>query len=176
MHLMIDTIEERFNQVVALLAAMVAASIGLAALLIPLNLFLIKFQFGSMWWLFSSIEYGLYFGVFAAAPWVLQQGAHVRIDILSANLNESAGAKLEAFTNIFGAIVCLVLCFYGTRSGIWEFIDKTMPDKDLQIANWIIIAIFTLSFLLSATEFLMRLRHKRVLKLASDEPSNQAGL
>lgn len=176
MHIIIDIFETRFNQLVTLLAGMVAASIGLAALLIPLNLFIIKFQLGSMWWLFSSIEYGLYFGVFAAAPWVLQQGAHVKIDILSSNLNGSAAKKLDVFTNLFGATICLALCFYGTRSAIWEFIDKTMPDKDLQIANWIIISIFTLSFILSGTEFLMRLRHKRVLNSAVDDPSNQAGL
>ena len=57
---------------------MAAVSIGLIAVLIPLNLLLIKMQWGSIWWLYEAVEYALYVGVFIGAPWVLRQGAHVR--------------------------------------------------------------------------------------------------
>lgn len=171
MHSMVDIFEASFNRLLQLLASLVAVSIGLVALLIPLNLFLLKFKLGSFSWLFSSIEYGLYFGVFAAAPWVLQQGAHVRVDLLSTNISVASAERLNKFTNIFGAVVCMTLVFYGSRSTLIEFIDQTMPDRDLQIANWIIILVFTVSFTLSAIEFLMRLRKNRVLEVASVDKS-----
>lgn len=171
MHSMVDIFEASFNRLLQLLASLVAVSIGLVTLLIPLNLFLLKFKLGSFSWLFSSVEYGLYFGVFAAAPWVLQQGAHVRVDLLSTNLTAVGAAHLNKFTNIFGAVVCMALVFYGSRSTLIEFIEQTMPDRDLQIANWIIILVFTVSFTLSAIEFLMRLRENRVLEIASVDKS-----
>lgn len=165
----LDAFETEFNRLIVALASLAAASIGLMALAIPLNLFLIKFQLGSLWWLFSTVEYSLYFGVFAAAPWVLQQGAHVRIDMLSTNLAEKPAAILDVCTNIFGALICLVLAVYGARATVVEFIDQTMPDKDVQIAIWIVVSVFTISFVLSAIEFLLRLRLTRVLTVDAEK-------
>lgn len=168
MHTTLDVFETGFNRLTAALASLVAVSIGFMALAIPLNLFLIKFQLGSLWWLFSTVEYVLYFGVFAAAPWVLQQGAHVRIDLLSSNLSQKPAAVLDVVTNLFGALICIVLATYGSRATLMEYIDQTMPDKDVRIAIWIVVSVFTLSFVLCAVEFLLRLRSNRVLKLDDD--------
>ncbi|SVC87535.1 uncharacterized protein METZ01_LOCUS340389, partial [marine metagenome] len=60
MHRPIDRFEAGFNQVILYLAYLVALSIGLFAALIPLNLFLIKTQLGSIWWLYEGVEYTLY--------------------------------------------------------------------------------------------------------------------
>lgn len=169
MHTALDAFETGFNRLVVALASLVAVSLGLMALAIPLNLFLIKFHLGSLWWLFSTVEYALSFGVFAAAPWVLQQGAHVRIDMLSTSLAEKPAALLDAGTNIFGALICSVLAVYGTRAAIIEFVDQTMPEKDVQIAVWIVVSVFTVSFILSAIEFLLRLRPNRVLAVGAEK-------
>jgi len=171
----LDIFEAGFNRLTALFAALVAVSIGLMAILIPLNLLIIKTQIGSMWWLNGSIEYALFFGVFAGAPWVLQQGAHVRVDVLTAALSGNAAKFLDIFINLFGASLCILLCVYGTRAGIIEFIDGTLPDKDLRIANWIIVSFFAFAFLMLATEFLLRLRPSRVLKIGNDEHASEAG-
>jgi TRAP-type C4-dicarboxylate transport system permease small subunit len=143
------------------LATLVAASIGLFAVLIPLNLFLIKFQLGSIWWLYESVEYALYFGVFIGAPWVLQQGAHVRVDVLTSALPKAAAARVEQAIDIVATVLCAVLCFYGARITISEFEDGTLPDKDLRIETGYMMAIFTLSFVLLGIEFLLRLRRAR---------------
>ncbi|MBL1421254.1 MAG: TRAP transporter small permease [Alphaproteobacteria bacterium] len=169
MNKMLDCLENRFNQFLVGLAVLVASSIGALAVLIPLNLFLTKAGLGNLWWLYGSIEYVLYFGVFLAAPWVLQQGSHVSVDLLSSSLPEPAAKILDKIINLLGASICLVLIVYGTRATFIEYIDQTMPDKDIQIFNWIITSVFTLSFAMSAVEFLMRLRFKRVLILKSDD-------
>ena len=67
---------------------LVAVSIGLIAVLIPLNLFLVTLKWGSFPWLFEAVEYALYVGVFIGAPWVLRQGAHIRVDVVTAALPE----------------------------------------------------------------------------------------
>lgn len=154
----LDTFETGFNRLLAFLAALVAASIGLIALLIPLNLLLLKLQWGSMWWLYEAVEYSLYVGVFIGAPWVLQQGAHVRVDVLVSALPKDAAKKLERVLNLVGSALCALLCYYGIRAALSEFEDGTLPDKDLRIANWMMIAVFAGSFALLAIEFLLRIR------------------
>ena len=160
---LLDTIEQLFNRLLKFLIAAVAVSIGLFAVLIPVNLFLIKLQLGSLWWLNEAIEYALYVGVFAGAPWVLQQGAHVRVDVLVSVLPEKLAGKIETVLNLIGAFICMVLCFYGMRATSWEFVDGTLPDKNLRIANWYMLVVFSASFFLLTIEFLLRLRTSRSL-------------
>ena len=171
----LDTFEYFFLKLTALFAAFVAISIGLMAILIPLNLFIIKFHLGSMWWLNGAIEYGLFFGVFAGAPWVLQQGAHVRVDVLTSSLSRDAASILDKIINLIGICLCLILCFYGVRAGITEFIDQTLPDKDLRIPNWIIVAFFSFSFLMLTIEFFLRFRKNRLMVIDMDENKSDGG-
>ena len=171
----LDTFEFYFFKLTAFFAALVAISIGLMALLIPLNLFIIKAHIGSMWWLNGAIEYALFFGVFAGAPWVLQQGAHVRVDVLTSSLSHEAGLVLDNIINLIGACLCVVLCFYGTRAGITEFIDQTLPDKDLRIPNWIIVVFFAFSFLMLTIEFLLRFRKNRFKPIGLSEKKSDVG-
>ena len=109
MHRPIDRFEAGFNRVVLYLAYLVALSIGLFAVLIPLNLFLIKTQLGSIWWLYEGVEYTLYFGVFIGAPWVLNQGAHVRVDVLTAALKTESAQRVERIMDFAGAVLCVLL-------------------------------------------------------------------
>ncbi len=163
MSLFLDVIETGFNRFLRFLIFVVAASIGLFAVLIPLNLLLIKTNLGAIWWLHEAVEYALYVGVFIGAPWVLQQGAHVRVDVFASALPRRAAVQLERLLDCFGVSLCGLLCFYGARAALWEFEDGTLPDKDLRIANWYMLAVFAGSFFLLAVEFLFRLRRARAI-------------
>jgi hypothetical protein len=50
-----------------------------------------------------------------------------------------------------------------------------MPDKDLRVANWIVVSFFAFSLAMLTTEFLLRLRKNRVLKIGDDEHASDAG-
>lgn len=157
----LDKFEAGFNRFLFFLISLVALSIGMFAVGIPLNLLLIKMQWGSIWWLYEAVEYALYVGVFLGAPWVLQQNAHVKVDIIIMSLPKEAAARLEQFIDIAGAVICAVLCFYGTRAALWEFEDGTLPDKDLRIANWYMLVVFVMGFALLGIEFLFRVRRAK---------------
>ena len=160
----------------ALVAGLVAISIGLFAVLIPLNLFLIRVHWGSMWWLYEAVEYTLYFGVFLGAPWVLQQGAHVKVDVFISNLPERGAERLNLLLNIFGVVLCSVLCIYAVRSAIGEFADGILPDKDLRIPTGYMMVVFAFSFLLLAVEFLLRMRSQRPLAGEEADAAEETGL
>ena len=155
---LLDALDAAFARLIVWLAVLVAVSIGLFAVLIPLNLFLVTTKWGNLGWLFEAVEYALYTGVFIGAPWVLRQGAHIRVDVVTSALPKTASAKLEKMLDVGGILLSLLLFVYGLRATLSEFEDGTLPDKDLRIENGYMMAVFALSFLLLAIEFAFRLR------------------
>ena len=153
-----DRFQAVFEQVNRFVAALVALSIGLFALLIPLDLFLRKVGWGNLPWLHEGAEYGLYVGVFLSAAWVLNKGAHVRVDIVIASLPDRVALRLEKLLDIAGALLCAILCYFGLTGMIGEYALGTLPDKDLRIPNWYMLLVFGLSFALLTVEFLLRFR------------------
>ncbi len=170
----LNTIEAGFNRFIGFLIALVAASIGLFAVLIPLNLLLIKMHWGALGWLNEAVEYALYVGVFLGAPWVLQQGAHVRVDLFYSALPIKYGVHLERLLDTIGVVLCLTLFVYGVRGGLWEFEDGTLPDKNLRIANWYMLLVFSISFLMMAVEFLFRMRRAGTIVEEDSSSSTKA--
>ena len=94
---------------------------------------------------------------------------------MSSALSKNASQKLDNLINLFGTMLCILLWIYGIRAGINEFMNETMPDKDLRVANWIIVSFFSFSFLMLTIEFLFRFRKKRVLKISEDKTASEAG-
>jgi len=47
-----------------------------------------------------------------------------------------------------------------------------LPDKDLQIANWISVSFFAFAFAMLTIEFLFRIRKNRVLRIKTDDHSS----
>jgi TRAP-type C4-dicarboxylate transport system permease small subunit len=154
----LDRFETWFNAFNTFIAALVATSIGAFAILIPFDLLLRKMSWGNLPWLGEGIEYALYVGVFLSAAWVLQKGAHVRVDIIVAALPQRTAMNLERALDLVGALLCAVLCYYGISAAIIEYTDQTLPDKDLRIDNWYMMVAFALAFAMLTVEFLFRFR------------------
>jgi TRAP-type C4-dicarboxylate transport system permease small subunit len=171
---LLDAAEAGVDRINRLLIGVVAVSIGLFAVMIPVNLILVKMQLGGIWWLHEAIEYALYVGVFIGAPWVLRQGAHVRVDVINLALPPRAAMWLERLIDCVGVVLCLCLFSYGLRAALWEFGNGTLPDKDLRIPNWCMLSVFAVSFLLLAIEFLFRLRRARAAGETPPDPTQAA--
>ena len=152
-----EAVFERLNQGIAVV---VALSIGAFAILVPLDLFLRKLGWTNLPWLNEGAEYGLYICVFMSSAWVLNKGAHVRVDIIIGALPTGVSLRLERLLDIAGAILCAILCYFGLSGVIAELsLDApTLPDKDLRIENWYMLLVFAISFALLAIEFLLRFR------------------
>ena len=170
-----DRFETGFHRLNTFLAALVAISIGFMALLIPLDLLIRSLKWGNMPWLYEGIEYALYFGIFLGSPWVLQQGAHVRVDVLLTILPAPAAARLEQVLDIAGALLCAVLCFYGIKATILHYVEGYLPDKLFIIANWYLLAAFAVAFAMLTIEFLLRARRVRTHSDDEDEAAAETG-
>ncbi|MCY4238387.1 MAG: TRAP transporter small permease [Rhodospirillaceae bacterium] len=155
---MIEQFEAVFCRLNAFIAGLVAVSIAGFAVLIPLDLVIRKLGWGNMPWLYEGIEYVLYLGVFLGATWVLQHNAHVRVDVVTASLPERTARALEFAVDIFGAMLCAFLCYYGVMATIRDYVDKSLPDKDLVLPNWYLMLAFAVAFFFLTIEFLLRAR------------------
>ncbi len=170
-----DRFEAGFHRLNTFLAGLVAISIGFMAVLIPLDLFIRGLKWGNMPWLYEGIEYALYFGIFLGAPWVLQHGAHVRVDVLLVVLPKRAAARLEQAVDVACAALCAALCYYGIQATILHYVEGYLPDKLLIIANWYLLSAFAVAFAMLTIEFLLRARRAHVVADDDADATAKAG-
>jgi TRAP-type C4-dicarboxylate transport system permease small subunit len=172
----LDRFEASYKRLNQFLAGIVAASIASFAVLIPFDLALRRLGWGNLPWLYEGIEYALYVGVFIAAPWVLQQGAHVRVNVVATALPPIIAARLDWVLNGVGAVICGALCYYGVRSTITDYVDEALPDKLLAFPDWWMMAIFTIACLMLVISFLLRMRRLNIPEQAADNAVDSAGI
>jgi TRAP-type C4-dicarboxylate transport system permease small subunit len=142
-----------------LLAGLVIAGLMLVAMaaMVTADVVLRALGWTSLAWGVEVSEYLLYLGTFLGAPWVLQQGAHVRVDVLLRGLPPRVAAALDRLAILTGLIVCLVLTYYGARAAWEAYVLGAMIMNQLVVAEWWLLACIPLTALLLAVEFSLRL-------------------
>ena len=172
---MIGAIDRLLGQLNTGIGGLVALSLGLFAIAIPLDLLMRRTGLGNMPWLYEVIEYVLYAGVFLGTPWVLREGAHVRVDIVVSTLPRAMAVRLEQILDVMGAIVAVVLLYYGVQATIDSFLGESRQFKTLIIFDWWLMTIFSVSMLLLGAEFLLRLRRAREVLEAEEDAAAKTG-
>src|SRR3954462_14740581 len=97
-----------FGRILDFLAYLVGVAFGIGTALIALDVALRNLAGTGFPWLIDAIEYGLFAGTFLAAPWVLREGAHVRVDIVVTTLPPRGAAFLETVADLVGLAICLI--------------------------------------------------------------------
>ena len=133
-------------------------ALGVLALLITLDVVARNLGLGHLGWLLETSEYVLYVATFAAAPWVLRLGAHVRVDVVLNLAPAQAARVLELAADLTGAAASLVLLYYSARAALEAYRLDLMIFKELVIPEWWLLAVIPASALLLAVEFALRLR------------------
>jgi TRAP-type C4-dicarboxylate transport system permease small subunit len=93
-----------------------------------------------------------------AAPWLLRQGAHIRVDIVLATLPRQLAWYFEWVCDTLAFITCAIIAFYGYQAAWRSFADGALSIKTLVLPEWWSIAPLPLSFTLLAIEVLFRMR------------------
>jgi TRAP-type C4-dicarboxylate transport system permease small subunit len=109
-------------------------------------------------------EESLYLITLLAAPGLLRQGQHIRIDIVLRALPRHVGWILEWVGDVVGLICCLVFVWYGTSVAAASFFDGSISIKTLVLPEWWLLAPMPIAFALLAIEFVFRMQ-----RLASAE-------
>jgi TRAP-type transport system small permease protein len=113
----------------------------------------------------------LYLITLLAAPGLLRQGQHIRIDIVLRVLPQRLGWLLEWVGDVVGLICCLFFVWYGTGVAAASFADGSVSIKTLVMSEWPLLTPMPAAFALLAVEFGFRMHR---LALAERRPREDA--
>lgn len=109
-------------------------------------------------WANEVSEMLLYLMTMLAAPWLLRQGQHIRVDILLRALPAKLAWYSEWFSDLMGIACCCAMVWYGARVTFKSAADGALSIKTLVTPEWWALAPLPLCFALLAIEFVFRMR------------------
>ena len=106
-----------------------------------------------------------------AAPWLLRQGQHIRVDILLRAIPARVGWLLEWVGDILGLACSLYFVWYGCKVLAASYQSGAISIKTLVTPEWWLLAPLPVAFALFAIEFVFRMHR---LSLAERAPRPDA--
>ena len=113
----------------------------------------------------------LYLITLLAAPGLLRQGQHIRIDIVLRALPFGLGWLLEWIGDALGIVCCLVFVWYGARVAAASLANGSLSIKTLVLPEWWLLAPMPVAFALLTLEFVFRMHR---LARAEQRPREDA--
>ena len=101
-------------------------------------------------------EYAMLLITAFAAPWLLRQGQHVRIDLLLQKLPHGVAWLCELICDALGFFVTVLMTWYGVRVMLASMASGTRIVKEFVIPEWWTLWPLPLMFALLAIEFVFR--------------------
>jgi TRAP-type transport system small permease protein len=109
-------------------------------------------------WADEVSEYMLYLITMLAAPWLLRQGRHIRVDILLRALPPRVGWCCEWLTDAIALVCCAIMVVYGTEAAYASYSSGMLTIKTLVTPEWWSLTPLPVSFFLLAIEMLFRMQ------------------
>ena len=109
-------------------------------------------------WSNELSETGLYLITMLAAPWLLREGRHIRVDILLRAIPRRTGWACEWVSDAIAFACCVTVLCYGGRATWESFSQGSITIKTLVMPEWWTLAPLPVAFALLAVEVLFRMR------------------
>lgn len=103
-------------------------------------------------------EYVMLLMTVTAAPWLLHQGQHVRIDLMLQKVPRTMGWACELFVDALGFVVSVLMTLYSVRVLVRSFGSGVQIVKEFTIPEWWTLWPMPIMFLLLTIEFVFRFR------------------
>jgi len=99
----------------------------------------------------------LYLMTLLAAPWLLRQGQHIRVDIILRALPVRVAWLLEWVGDIIGLLCCIYFVWYGVLITKASYYAGSINIKTLVTPEWWTLAPLPIGFTLLGIEFIFRM-------------------
>jgi TRAP-type transport system small permease protein len=152
-----DALSVWYGRVLDALLVLAAGLILVMALVIGGDVVLRNLGTRGLPWSAEISEDILYLVTLFAAPWLLRQGQHIRVDILLRVLPRPLAWALEWVGDLLGFACCLYFIAYGTRVAAESYASGALSIKTLVTPEWWLLAPLPIAFALVAIEFLFRM-------------------
>jgi TRAP-type C4-dicarboxylate transport system permease small subunit len=113
---------------------------------------------GGIAWSNEVSENLLYVITLLAAPWLLRQGQHIRVDILLRVIPPRVGWLLEWVSDLLGLACSIYFVWYGWKVALASYRAGAVTIKTLVTPEWWLLALVPIAFLLVAIEFVFRMQ------------------
>lgn len=133
-----------------------AITFGVFTLMVCIDIVCRRFGIASMPWLVEVLEYVMYGGTFLAAPWVLRQGEHVRVDLVLSSIPKGAAIRLEQLVDALGFMVSITMSYYGVALLVDAYRANFIQYKNLAVPEWILVLPLPVGCAMLAIEFMLR--------------------
>lgn len=159
---MLEAVDRACGKVLEAFALCACVLIGLMALMICTDVLLRNVRLipgvDGLAWSNELSEAGLYFITMLAAPWLLREGRHIRVDILLRAIPAKAGWVCEWISDAIAFACCTTVVYYGARATWESFSQNSITIKTLVMPEWWTLAPLPVAFALLAIEVLLRMR------------------
>ena len=122
-------------------------------------------------WSNEVSEAMLYLITMLAAPWLLRQGQHIRVDVVLRVVPARLGWYFEWIADTLGLACCLLIAYYGAGAALASFRAGSISIKTLVTPEWWLLTPLPIAFLLLAIEMGFRMRR---LHLGPHAPRDDA--
>ena len=149
-----------FDRLLDWCGALCAILLLLCAILINLDALTRDLQVASLAWVIEVVEYAMLGVTFLAAPWLLKQDEHVRVELLVESLPRSARDAFKFTSNLLGMAICGVILWYGMKVTIEVYQADIRVFKILIVKEWWLLSVIPFSAALMLIEFGRRVSHR----------------
>lgn len=145
-----------FDQILGVFMFLGSAILAFLLLAVCWDVFARTFFGRPLTWVLEFTEYGLLYMTFLCAAWVLKNEGHVISDLVLVGLSQRNQAILNTVTSFLGAVICLVLAWFGADVS-WEKLqsDAFQPTA-IQPPDFPIFVIIPVGCFLLFIQFLRR--------------------
>ncbi|MGE3488319.1 MAG: TRAP transporter small permease [Nitrospira sp.] len=109
-------------------------------------------------WANEVSEYILYLMTFLAAPLLLREGGHIRVDVFLRLMPRHAAWAIECFVDLSGALVSAVFLVSSFRAAWASYAESSLIIKTLSFPEWWLLVPVPVCMALMTIEFLFRFR------------------
>jgi TRAP-type C4-dicarboxylate transport system permease small subunit len=158
----LERLSHAWGKVLEAFALAACALLGLMALMICADVLLRNVALipgvDGLPWSNELSESTLYLVTMLAAPWLLREGRHIRVDIVLRAIPPRAGWICEWLCDVIALACCIGMVIYGTRAA-WDSFDQgSLTIKTLVLPEWWTLAVLPVAFLLLSVEMLFRMQ------------------
>ena len=93
---------------------------------------------------------------FLGAAWVLRREEHVTIDLLVTRFRPKARRRMTCINSVIGALVCLIVAFYGTVEAVTSWQRGILIPAEIEIPRVINLGVIPLGAFLLCLQFMRR--------------------
>ncbi|MFA7624946.1 MAG: TRAP transporter small permease [Pusillimonas sp.] len=149
------TVFRAYSALVSGLAIASGAIFGLMAFFIGADVFMRNVTGAGLSWVIELMEYAMYVATVFAAPWVLREGGHVSVDILTSMLPVRWGRATGALAALFGSVICFIVFYYSALATLRAFERGSMVYKSFTVPEWLVSIFVPLGMFFMVIEFLL---------------------